>query len=264
MRHRFDRALRILQLLQSGSVYDPVALAMALGVHRRTVYRDICVLRELGIRLVYDSQSGGYKIQARDPNADPIDQLSEALKFAMTDAQHGSSVQAMIQFVASQLAAGAKPSIAFSDPGPKVSSPVGGHANELPHSDKPRSCDSQTKTDSDVVAPQEDADREKEKTFGPHLAYRRGSGWLKTLDALQALSDAVHCGYILESSEADMIDHRSVAGVTKRLIPNQFTVTRSGVEVEGADPGGNFVRVFSVSIRILSTMREPELRVESR
>ncbi|MEO1530207.1 MAG: HTH domain-containing protein, partial [Planctomycetota bacterium] len=104
MRHRFDRALRILQFVQSGEAYDPLSLAVALRVHRRTVYRDISTLRELGIDIGFDDAFGGYVIQGASRfGGSPFGALGDALRSAMSDDQHGSSVQAIIQYVAAHL-----------------------------------------------------------------------------------------------------------------------------------------------------------------
>ncbi|MEL6105880.1 MAG: HTH domain-containing protein [Planctomycetota bacterium] len=249
LRHRFDRALRILQLLQNGEPYDPLALAVALGVHRRTVYRDISVLRELGIDIAYESSFGGYAIRgALRSGESPIARLGDALSAAMSDEQHGSSVQAIIQFVASALADGT------------------GRSNDVALGGSPPMGVPTTSSDVRVGDRHGVANetRSSLEAFQRSASYSFHNDWHRTRDALQALSDAVTYGYILETSESDLIDLREGTVVIERLVPDQFIVTRSGVEIVGTDSWGKLVRVFSTSIRLSSTSCEQEHQAESR
>lgn len=247
MRHRFDRALRILQLLQNGEAYDPLALAVALRVHRRTVYRDISILRELGIDIAYDADFGGYAIRgAVQSGESPIARLGDALSVAMSDEQHGSSVQAMIQFVASALADGTGPSESLSVGLPQLG---------VPKSSEVRIRDRQEVSNEPRASVE---DFERSGSFAPR------DEWLRTRDALQVLSDAVAYGYILETSESDLVDRHTGSVVTERLVPSQFIVTRSDVEIVGTDSWGNLVRVYSTSIRLSSTSRDQQRQAESR
>jgi len=52
----------VIQLLQGGRTYNTEALAHACGVSRRTVFRDLCLLRDVGVPLVYDELHQGYHI----------------------------------------------------------------------------------------------------------------------------------------------------------------------------------------------------------
>ena len=46
MNKRLERGLRILILLQSGARYDALRLAQEMKVTRRTIFRDIAMLKE--------------------------------------------------------------------------------------------------------------------------------------------------------------------------------------------------------------------------
>jgi len=59
---RICRLLKLVALLQAGREHNVESLALACGVHRRTVFRDLDVLREAGVPLVYDAQKQRYSV----------------------------------------------------------------------------------------------------------------------------------------------------------------------------------------------------------
>ncbi len=59
---RIHRLLQVLGLLQAGRGYNPEALAMACGVSKRTVFRDLEILRQSGVPLKFDEQDQRYRI----------------------------------------------------------------------------------------------------------------------------------------------------------------------------------------------------------
>lgn len=59
---RTQRLIRIVQLLQAGRSYDVNALAREMSISRRTVFRDLNVLREAGVVCSYDAESERYGI----------------------------------------------------------------------------------------------------------------------------------------------------------------------------------------------------------
>ncbi|QDU71141.1 helix-turn-helix transcriptional regulator [Mucisphaera calidilacus] len=61
---RLPRLLRLITLLQSGQAQNPDQLAEELGVHRRTVFRDLDLLRKAGIPCFFD-QGDGYRVAER-------------------------------------------------------------------------------------------------------------------------------------------------------------------------------------------------------
>ena len=68
---RIQRLLRLLALLQAGRGYNVESLAEACGVSRRTIFRDLDVLRESGLPLIYDEpqqryRSAGHVVPAAD------------------------------------------------------------------------------------------------------------------------------------------------------------------------------------------------------
>ncbi len=63
MSRRVTRLLRLMRALQSGQPGTPDELARFFGVSRRTLFRDLEVLAEAGIRCTYDSSTGRYSIR---------------------------------------------------------------------------------------------------------------------------------------------------------------------------------------------------------
>jgi len=59
---RLQRVLRMVSILQSGRYFSPSELAERLSVTRRTVFRDLDMLRKAGIPYFHDEDRGGYKI----------------------------------------------------------------------------------------------------------------------------------------------------------------------------------------------------------
>lgn len=59
---RHSRALRILCCLQSGPSFNARELAQRLRVSRRTIYRDLELIRAAGIDVVFDETSDAYRV----------------------------------------------------------------------------------------------------------------------------------------------------------------------------------------------------------
>jgi predicted DNA-binding transcriptional regulator YafY len=59
---RFERVLRLLSYLQSGPRFNAEQLARHFSVSRRTVFRDIMFLREMGIPVIFDERSDAYRL----------------------------------------------------------------------------------------------------------------------------------------------------------------------------------------------------------
>jgi predicted DNA-binding transcriptional regulator YafY len=59
---RIRRLLKLIGMLQAGRGYNAEALAQACEVCRRTIFRDLDVLRQSGVPLVYDERLQGYRI----------------------------------------------------------------------------------------------------------------------------------------------------------------------------------------------------------
>jgi predicted DNA-binding transcriptional regulator YafY len=59
---RIQRLLELIGLLQAGRGYNTDALAQACGVSRRTVFRDLDLLRLSGVPLLYDEKQERYRI----------------------------------------------------------------------------------------------------------------------------------------------------------------------------------------------------------
>jgi proteasome accessory factor B len=59
---RISRLVQLLGLLQVGKGHNAAALSVACGVSRRTIFRDLDVLRQAGVPLSFDEASGAYRI----------------------------------------------------------------------------------------------------------------------------------------------------------------------------------------------------------
>ncbi|MBX7167400.1 MAG: WYL domain-containing protein [Pirellulales bacterium] len=59
---RVTRLLRLVHLLQGGRGHNTASLALECGVSRRTIFRDLDVLRQAGVPLVFDDRSQHYRI----------------------------------------------------------------------------------------------------------------------------------------------------------------------------------------------------------
>lgn len=70
MNKRLERGLRILILLQSGADYDAMKLAREMKVTRRTIFRDIAMLKELGLTIDYDVDQSTYCVRVLDESGD--------------------------------------------------------------------------------------------------------------------------------------------------------------------------------------------------
>ena len=59
---RIHRLLKLISLLQAGRGYNIEGLRPACGVSRRTIFRDLDLLRQSGVPLYFDDQSQQYRI----------------------------------------------------------------------------------------------------------------------------------------------------------------------------------------------------------
>lgn len=83
---RLLRLLRLLELLQSGPLYSAADLAEETGVTRRTIFRDLQLLKKAGLQLRYDEERQGYALPPRTflPPADlTVDETLSLLNLAM-------------------------------------------------------------------------------------------------------------------------------------------------------------------------------------
>ena len=71
---RIRRIISLLERLQSGRRYNSAQLAEFEGVSKRTVFRDISVLKETGVQIFHDDTTQGYWIASS--NSPPRTQLS--------------------------------------------------------------------------------------------------------------------------------------------------------------------------------------------
>ena len=103
---RVSRVVRILTTLQASESYSPVDLEKLLCVSRRTVFRDLKELQNIGVPYKFDKKRGGYSI---DPKffLPPIDfNLAEALSLLLL--MHKISHHIPMPFANSALQVGLK------------------------------------------------------------------------------------------------------------------------------------------------------------
>lgn len=61
---RRSRVLNVLALLQSNQAGNCGRLAADCGISRRTLFRDLRLLREIGVAIEYDAETQGYYVPA--------------------------------------------------------------------------------------------------------------------------------------------------------------------------------------------------------
>ena len=59
---RISRLVQLLGLLQAGKGRNAAELAATCAVTRRTIFRDLDVLRQAGVPLIFDDEAGVYRI----------------------------------------------------------------------------------------------------------------------------------------------------------------------------------------------------------
>jgi len=64
---RHARAIRIMTCLQAGPAFNARELSERMNVSRRTIYRDLNLIREAGIGVEFDVQYEGYKVAQTAP-----------------------------------------------------------------------------------------------------------------------------------------------------------------------------------------------------
>jgi biotin operon repressor len=83
---RHARAIRILTCLQAGPAFNARELAVRLNVSRRTIYRDLNLIRSAGIGVLFDGESSGYRVSQKSltPLAPPSFSDRDLRKLALT------------------------------------------------------------------------------------------------------------------------------------------------------------------------------------
>ncbi len=103
---RVSRIVRLLTTLQAGKSYRAGELAKILGMSRRTVFRDLKELQNIGVPYRYDTKCGGYRIEP-EFFLPPIDfNLQEALSLLLLVHETGRQIQ--LPFKNSAVLAGLK------------------------------------------------------------------------------------------------------------------------------------------------------------
>lgn len=100
LHNRFGRLLRLLSLLQAGPRYNALQLAQELGVSRRTIFRDIALLRDLGVPINFDENADGYGVSGGSLRAVTKALDREQLEMLLL-AGHVSALQMAPAFAAS-------------------------------------------------------------------------------------------------------------------------------------------------------------------
>ena len=84
---RHARALRILTCLQSGAGYNAADLSQQFNVSRRTIFRDISMIREAGVPVYFDEKSETYQLAARAQQITPPQFSEEDLRCLVLSSQ---------------------------------------------------------------------------------------------------------------------------------------------------------------------------------
>ncbi len=85
---RLQRILQLVTILQTGRYYSPDELAGQLGISRRTIFRDLNMLREAGLPYFHDDEKGGYRMD-ESFFLQPVNlTLSEALALLLVTQSH--------------------------------------------------------------------------------------------------------------------------------------------------------------------------------
>ncbi len=250
MGNRLDRALRILKFLQSNKSYDPGSLAVALGVNRRTVYRDIAFLREMGIGIEFAADDGQYVIRDQ-PGPRGFGGhlgLRKAFQQATDLANHDASVESIIREIARYLA-------------------------------NPSADDAQASERSDAGLSQADAQinsaaakstlASADAPASPTRNTRNEPGvrWLITCKSLDVLRQAVVEATMIETCEANVesaVSDRLRTGTPRTFLirPVEFAVSARSVSVMGVGVGGKLIHTNSVCFRFIESVVDSPAAVD--
>ncbi|MCA9138134.1 MAG: HTH domain-containing protein [Planctomycetales bacterium] len=242
MRSRLDRALRILKLLQSVETYDPCALAKKLQVGRRTMFRDIALLREMGIEVYYAPERGHYVVgKTGSAQADSCrSQFRDVFNRVMSVDNQDDSVETIIRQVALALAGQLDDS--YTDHRDTLSNGWESRRDNQTMAAKSRAANgvaSNRRGDDD----QSDPERSN--------AIALPTAWFFTRDNLSVLTRALDDAFIIEVSESDPDDKLAMGESTIFVRPTAFTVDRDNVIVLGVDFRGSQVSLTSRYFRLV-------------
>lgn len=242
MRNRLDRALRILKLLQSGHRYDPCALAKQLQVGRRTMFRDIALLREMGIEVNYAPDRGQYVIGKLDQARRGVDEseFRDVLNRVISDENQDDSVTTIIRQVALALAGQVD--------GDESASHECFHGRDEGEPPGPAWAD---ESESSVDAKSMPVDKDRLNCSERSGPIPIPTGWFITRENLSMLRRAVDDGSIIDVSETDPIEGCLIEPPT-RVRPIEFTVSCMEVIVLGVNFNGEQIRSVSHSFRFFS------------
>ncbi|MCC9603660.1 helix-turn-helix domain-containing protein [Stieleria sp. JC731] len=216
MRHRLDRALEILRLVQSGVAADPHAITSKLNVNRRTFYRDIAFLKELGVEISFDHREGRYRIDglAGVENTDGSETFQQVIGQAIRQSGESSTVVSIVRHAAAILT------------GDVEAQSCDGHSDSL--------------VDRGVPA--------RPLGFTSTLGHQTTfDGWVETRSNLGALTNALDQRKRIQSISGDPDGNKEDL---KHLIIHQITISAEKVIVEGVDQNGRLVRTTSSYIRM--------------
>jgi len=108
---RLQRVLRLIALLQSSRHCRPEELAEKLEVSRRTIFRDLDLLRKVGIPYYYDDKKSGYHINSHYLLPPLNLNMMEALSLLLTTQHSGGACKVPLRQPTQQ--AGAKIAVAI-------------------------------------------------------------------------------------------------------------------------------------------------------
>jgi len=111
---RLRRLVRLLSLLETGAICSCLQLVEQFNVCRRTIFRDIELLREADVPIVFDRGSGAYFLARESPpvttQIEP-EELAALLQAAQCSGPFPRSIAPLCQRAASKLLASAAPPV---------------------------------------------------------------------------------------------------------------------------------------------------------
>jgi predicted DNA-binding transcriptional regulator YafY len=85
---QLSRCLQLLTIMQSRIGHGPAYLAREFEVSKRTIYRDLCLLKQAGVPLAYDPEKCGYSLHFHTPFHIKLSPISDDELAAMMLAAH--------------------------------------------------------------------------------------------------------------------------------------------------------------------------------
>ncbi len=88
---RIVRLMRLVRIMEGGNRYNSIELSEMCGVGRRTIFRDIKVLRECGYKVEFDQETNAFAITTNSEGQNPLTHENKIwlILAALTSPFHG-------------------------------------------------------------------------------------------------------------------------------------------------------------------------------